>query len=77
MWWARNDNEFGEGDRTVIRLVCYLDAWKSALVYDKEIVKKAIKKLVDTFVYSLPHPSDDLWETVDLANWKRLAESPY
>jgi hypothetical protein len=75
--WARNDKEFGEGDRTVIRLVCYLDAWKSALVHDKEIVKKANKKLVDTFVYSLPHPSDDLWETVDLANWKRLADSPY
>jgi hypothetical protein len=51
--------------------VCYLDAWKSALVHDKEIVRKANKKLVDTFVYYLPHPSDDLWETVDLANWKR------
>ena len=76
--WARNGKEFGKGHRTVIPFVSYLDAWKSALVDDKEIVEKARKKLDKTFVYSLPHPAAsvarlgyDLWETVDLENWKR------
>jgi hypothetical protein len=77
--WARNGKEFGKRHRTIIPFVSYLDAWKSALVDNKEIVEKAREKLDKTLVYSLPHPSAyvsragcDLWETVDLANWETV-----